>query len=68
MLAFYNWLKLQLQRIDRNFFWEEIRTALGETIREKLKKGLINESNSFIRCHNRCMNEMNENDQIHRHV
>jgi hypothetical protein len=37
MLAFYKWVKLVLHRIDRKFFWDEIKTVLGEIIREKLK-------------------------------
>ena len=37
MLAFYKWVKLLLHRIDRNFYGEEIKTVLGDIIREKLQ-------------------------------
>lgn len=37
---FYKWVKLLLYRIDKKFYWEEIKTVLSEMIQRKLKGDL----------------------------
>ena len=37
MIMFYKWVKLLLYRIDKKFYWEEIKTVLSDLIQRKLK-------------------------------
>ena len=37
MIMFYKWVKLLLHRIDKKFYWEEIKSVLSDLIHRKLK-------------------------------
>lgn len=37
MILFYKWVKLLLYRIDKKFYWEEIKSVLSDLIQTKLK-------------------------------
>ena len=41
MIMFYKWVKLLLHRIDKKFYWEEIKTVLSDLIHRKLKGELL---------------------------